>query len=198
VFRVIAAAFSVTLVTATEADATVTAQVAVLAPSDVVTVMVAEPAATADTRPVVETVATALLLELQLTAGLVALAGVTVAVRVCEPPTSKVVEVGLTLTLETATAALATVTMQVAEWLPSTVTTLMAAVPTVTPVTTPVALTVATLELPENQTTAWFVALEGMIVGVSVRLLPAFTVAVPGRVTPVTETGALTVTEQLA
>jgi hypothetical protein len=66
---------------------TVTAQVAVLAPSTVVTVMVAEPAATAVTTPVELTVATLVLLLLQVTFLLVALAGDTVAVRVAVCPT---------------------------------------------------------------------------------------------------------------
>ena len=52
----------VTPVTETEPE-TVTTQVAVLAPSWVVTVIVAEPAATPVTKPVELTVATAVLLE---------------------------------------------------------------------------------------------------------------------------------------
>jgi hypothetical protein len=50
--------FKVTLVTATEAVVTVTAQVAVLLPSVVVTVIVALPADTAVTKPLDDTVAT--------------------------------------------------------------------------------------------------------------------------------------------
>ena len=60
---------------------TSTAQVAVLPPSAVVAVMMALPLATAVTTPVWSTAATPVLLELQLTALLVALAGCTVAVR---------------------------------------------------------------------------------------------------------------------
>ena len=60
---------------------TVTAQVSVKPPSAVVAVMVAEPAATAVTRPVVLlTVAAAVLLEDHVTFLLVAVAGTTVAV----------------------------------------------------------------------------------------------------------------------
>ena len=58
----------------------VTAQVAVLLPSVVFTVMVAVPAATAVTKPVALTVATAVLLDVQVTALLLALAGASVAV----------------------------------------------------------------------------------------------------------------------
>jgi hypothetical protein len=54
--------------------------VAVFAPSCVVTVIVAEPEATAVTSPLVLTLATALLLVDQLTVLLVALVGATVAV----------------------------------------------------------------------------------------------------------------------
>ena len=59
--------------------ATVTAQVAVLAPSVVVTVMVAVPAATAFTLPLASTVATAALLDDHETLLLAASAGRTVA-----------------------------------------------------------------------------------------------------------------------
>jgi hypothetical protein len=61
--------------------ATVTAQVAVLFPEVVVTVIVALPAATAEIKPVELTVAMELLLELQLTLLSEAFDGVTVAVR---------------------------------------------------------------------------------------------------------------------
>ena len=59
----------------------VTPHVAVLFPSAVVTVIVADPKATPVTRPVELTVATAVLPELQLTALFVAFAGDTVAVN---------------------------------------------------------------------------------------------------------------------
>lgn len=58
---------------------TVTKQVAFLAPSAVVTVIVAVPPATAVTRPLLETVATPALLVDQATVRFVALAGATVA-----------------------------------------------------------------------------------------------------------------------
>lgn len=70
---------------------TVTEQVAVKLPSSVVTVMVAVPAATAVTLPVLSTVATLVSLEDQVTFLLVALAGFTVATRVAvAPPTVRV------------------------------------------------------------------------------------------------------------
>ncbi len=64
----------------------VTSHLAVLAPSSAVTVMVALPGATAVTSPVLETVATFSLLEVQLTFLFVALSGRTVAVRVALSP----------------------------------------------------------------------------------------------------------------
>ena len=71
---------------------TVTEQVAVLLPSSVFTVMVAVPALTAVTLPS-DTVATVLSLELQITFLLVALEGLTVAVRVVTSPSVRVTEV---------------------------------------------------------------------------------------------------------
>jgi hypothetical protein len=67
---------------------TVTEQVAVLPPSTVVTVIVAEPAATALTVPLL-TVATPVLLESHATFLFDALPGETVATRVAEPPTAR-------------------------------------------------------------------------------------------------------------
>ena len=74
---------------------TVTATVAVLLPSAVVTVMVAVPLPTAVMSPLLLTVATAVLLELQVTALFVAVAGATVAamVAVDVPPIIKLTEV---------------------------------------------------------------------------------------------------------
>ncbi len=74
---------------------TVTATVAVLLPSAVVTVMVAVPLPTAVMSPLLLTVATAVLFELQVTALFVAMAGATVAatVLVDVPPIIKLTEV---------------------------------------------------------------------------------------------------------
>ena len=70
-----------TPVTATVAAETVTEHVAVLCPSNVVTVMIAFPDALAVMKPVSDTVATDVLLEDQITAFSVALEGETVAVK---------------------------------------------------------------------------------------------------------------------
>ena len=70
---------------------TVTEHVAVLFPSEVLTVIVALPAFLAVIVPF-ETVATLVLLDVQVTFLLVALLGLTVAVNVSVPPTTKVVE----------------------------------------------------------------------------------------------------------
>ena len=64
-------------------DFTVTEQVAFLLPSSVVTVIVAVPAFFAVTTPELETVATVVLFEVQVTFLFVALDGDTVAVSVC-------------------------------------------------------------------------------------------------------------------
>jgi hypothetical protein len=93
--------FSETPVTAMEL--TVTVQVAVLPPSEVVTVIVADPGATAVTVPFSDTVATAVLLLLQLTALLVALVGVMVAIRVSEAPALRLREFLFNVTPVTAT-----------------------------------------------------------------------------------------------
>ena len=82
---------------------TVTAQVAVLLPSCVVTVMVALPAATPVTKPVALTVATEVLLEVQVTVLLVAFAGATVAVNWALPAGAIEAVVGLTVTPVTGT-----------------------------------------------------------------------------------------------
>ena len=93
----------VTPVTATVAA--VIAHVAVLLPSAVVTVIVAVPAPTAVTIPDAPTVATAVLLDVQVTFWLVALAGAIVAVSCCVDPTAIDAVVGLMVTPVTATVA---------------------------------------------------------------------------------------------
>ena len=72
---------------------TVTAQLAVLPPSFVVAVMVADPALTPVTAPFGDTVAIEALLLLHVTSLFVALAGVMAGVRVSVAPTARVVEV---------------------------------------------------------------------------------------------------------
>ena len=160
--KVVLVLLRVTLETGT---LTVTAQVAVLEPSAVVTVIVAEPAVTAVTLPVLSTVATAVLLLFQEIDLLVALEGATVAVSVVVEPTFKVALVLLKVTLETGTF---TVTAQVAVLEPSAVVTVMVAEPAVTAVTLPVLSTVATAVLLLFQETDLLVALSGVIVAVNV------------------------------
>ena len=82
----VAVLLSFTPVTLTSLSLTVTLHVAVLPPSSVVTVMVASPAFTPMTLPLA-TVATASLLDFQVTFLLEASLGATVAVRVSDPPT---------------------------------------------------------------------------------------------------------------
>ena len=100
---------------------TVTTQLADFVPSAaLVAVMVAEPAATAVTKPEEETVATDELLLDQLTFLFVALDGSTVATRVSAPPTVRLVVVLFRLTLETVTSLTVTVAVSdlvVSAWL---------------------------------------------------------------------------------
>jgi hypothetical protein len=93
----------VTPVTATVDEVTVTAQVAVLEPSWVVTVIVAVPAALPVTKPDVLTVAIAVLLLVQVTVLFVAFAGATVAVSCVVPFTATETDVGLIVTPVTGT-----------------------------------------------------------------------------------------------
>ena len=88
---------------------TVAKHVAVFEPSCVVPVIVAEPAATPVTTPVEITVATDVLLELQLTVAFVALDGSTVAVNWVVAPTYTETESGDTLTPVTAISPTTTV-----------------------------------------------------------------------------------------
>jgi len=154
-----------TLTPVTKVGRTVMALVAVLPPSCVVTVMMALPAAIPVTRPVLLTVATNVLFELQLTVLLVAFEGKTVAVSCCVPFTGMDTSVGLTLTPVTKVGR--TVMALVAVLPPSCVVTVMMALPAEIPVTRPVLLTVATDVLFELQLTVLLVAFEGKIVAVS-------------------------------
>jgi hypothetical protein len=145
---------------------TVTVQEAVLAPSSVVTVITAVPGATAvilaSVALVEATVATALLLEDQVTFLLVASLGVTVARRKSLLPTficivERLSETPVTLTPVT------TLTVMVSVKPPFVVVTVITVVPTVTGVTIALLLaaTVATVGLLELQVTRWSEALEG-------------------------------------
>jgi hypothetical protein len=182
----------------TDTALTVTAQVAVLLPSSVVTVMAALPAAMPVTNPLDDTVATELALLLHVTFWLVALAGAILAIKVSVLPTLRLRDVLFKVTPVTVTADALTVTAQVAVLLPSTVLTVIVAVPAAMPVTKPF-VTVAIVGALLLHVTALFVALAGATVAVKVSVPPTIMlVDVLFKVTPVTETGALTVTAQVA
>jgi hypothetical protein len=177
---------------------TVTEQVAVWPPSFVVTVIVALPALTAVTVPF-ETLATEVLLLFHVIFLFVALVGATVAVSVSVPPTIRLEDDLFKVTPVTETEVEMTVIAQVAVLLPSTVVTVMVAVPALTPVTVPFDDTLATAGALLNHVTFLLVALEGETVAVSLSLPPvAILIDVLSKVTPVTAMGALTVTAQVA
>jgi hypothetical protein len=144
---------TLTPVTATVPVVTVIADVAVFAPSCVVTVMVALPKATPVTKPVELTVATDALLVLHVTFLFVAFEGATVAVNCVVAPTFTLALVGDTVTPVTGTVVLLTVMALVAVLFPSCVVTVMVAVPCATPVTKPDEFTVATAVLLDDQLT---------------------------------------------
>ena len=151
----------------------VNVQVAVLLPSAVVAVIIAVPAFTAVTFPVLSTVAIALLEVVQFTALFVAFDGATVADKLYVPPTNNafIVEVKLTdVTLTT--GASATVTVQVAVLLPSAVVAVIIAVPALIAVTFPVLSTAAIALSEVVQVTALFVAFAGAIVADKVSVAP--------------------------
>ncbi len=130
----------------------VTVTDAVPAMPSLVAVIVAVPAATAVTTPVVDTVATAGVPELQTIVRPVStlpLASFVTAVSVAVPPALTLVVGGETVTLATGTAVTVTVTVAV---LPSQVP-VMTEVPGVSPVTTPAADTLATAGVPELHVT---------------------------------------------
>ena len=159
-----------------------------------VTVIVAVPTDTPVTRPVALTVATAVLLLLQVTFWFVALAGVIVAVNCCVPPIKIEAVVGDTLTPVTSIGFTEITLVAVLE--PSCVVTVMVAVPTDTPVTSPLALTVATAVFELLQVTLWFVAFAGAIVAANCCVPPIKIEAVVGlTVTPVTRIGLTVMTE---
>ena len=158
-------------------------------PSTVVTVIVASPAPTACTTPASDTVAIASLDEDQVTFLFVASAGATVAVRVMSAsPTARESVLGDTVTPVTATVAALTVTAHVAVKLPSTVVTVIVALPAPTAVTSPVADTVATVSSDEDQVTLLFVASSGATVAVNSKAAPPTVIepVVGDTVTPVT------------
>jgi hypothetical protein len=191
--EIVVLAFSVTAVTGIT---TVTVQFAVFPPSAVVTVIVAVPVETAVTSPLEETVATLVLLLDQVTAWFVAPLGAIVAESCLVFPTATVAAKVSRLTPVTATAWLTTVTVQLAVFPPSAVVTVMRAVPELTPVTVPSDATVATNALSVDQVALWFVALAGLIAGISRSVPPTWMVVLLLRLTPAT--GITTDTVQTA
>ena len=165
--------------------------------------IVAVPADTAVTLPLSLTVATSGSSLLQLTFGLVASSGSTVAVRVVLSPSfsSSVSSLKVTPVTSTVTgsgsvgdgeglgSASVTVTSQIASKFPSSVSTVIVAVPADTAVTLPLSLTVATSGSSLLQLTFGLVASSGSTVAVRVALSPSFNSSVSSlKVTPVTST----------
>src|SRR5690606_28866237 len=120
-----------------EASVIVIVAFAVLFPSDVVPVIVALPTAFAVTNPVVETVATPVLLLDHFTALLVAFDGETCAVNCCVPFIDRFTVAVETLTPETATVLAEIVTLVDAAFPPSAVFTVITVVPAALAVTSP-------------------------------------------------------------
>jgi hypothetical protein len=144
-------------------------------PSDVFAVITALPADFAVTKPVEDTVATLVLLELHVTDGLDVVLGRTVAVSCNVLPEHIVTSVSLN---EMEVANCLTVTTQRAvRLLPSSVFTVMTAVPVETGVTRPSGETIATSVLLEVQETDLSDVLLGKTVSVSCKVLPIYKVA---------------------
>jgi hypothetical protein len=150
---------------------TVTLQVALrLEPSEVFAVMTALPVDFAVTKPADDTVATLVLLEVQVTDGLDVVLGNTVAFNCNVLPVYIVASVSLS---EIDVASCLTVTLQLALRLePSAVFAVMIALPVDFAVTKPVDETVATLVLLEVQVTEGLEVVLGETVAVSCKVLP--------------------------
>ncbi len=193
--RVVLDLLRVTPVTGMLFGVTVTEQVAVLPPLTVATVIVAVPAATAVTTPLFIVATEGSLLD-QLTDLFVALDGEIVSNNISVPPIERVMLDLFRITPVTGMVFGVTVTEQVAVLPPSTVATVIVAVPAATAITTPF-VTVATEGLLLDQVTSLLVASDGSIVAINVSVLPSISVAADlFRVTPVTE--RLTATAQVA
>ena len=154
---------------------TVTAHVAFAPlPSAAVQVMVAVPADTAVTTPLLFTVATLVFVLLHVSSLFVAFEGETVAVSAEVSPSVMESDVLLRVIEVTYTTFAFTVTSHVAFTpLPSAAVQVMVAVPADTAVTTPLLFTVATLVFVLLHVTLLFVAFEGETVAVSVEVSPS-------------------------
>ena len=152
--------------------------------------MFAEPLATAVTTPEASTEATAALLEDQVTALLVALAGLTVAVRACvEPPTVIAFVEPLTDTPVAATVTVILIDPYFVLFASDVAR--MLTVPGPTAVTTPDASTVAIALLALVQVTVLFGAIDGSTVALSWSVALVLILVIPPAdvtVTPVTAT----------
>ncbi len=127
--------------------------VAVLFPSSVVTVIIAVPTPTPVTTPLASTIATVISSELQVTSLSVAFAGKIISFNIVVFPSVIIIDNGSTLTLVTGIGGVFTVIKELAKKLPSSVVIVIIADPTPTPVTRPVAFTVAKDVLLEDQVT---------------------------------------------
>ncbi len=139
-------------------------------PSVVVAVIVAVPAETAVTTPLLFTVATDVLLDFHVTVLLVVLLGYIVATNCSVAPTQMVV---LDLFNQMDVANCFTITVHEAlRLLPSVVVAVIVAVPAETAVTTPLLFTVATDVLLDFHVTVLLVALLGYTVATSCSVSP--------------------------
>lgn len=146
---------------------TVTEQVAVLLPSEVLTVTTVVPTFFAVTSPLEVTEATDVLPTVQITSLLVAFDGETVATKDAVLPTWRVNEEVFRDTPVTETVEAFTVTEQVAVLPPSVVLAVIVAVPAFFAVTSPSEDTVATEVLLDVHVTSLLDALEGLTVAVN-------------------------------
>lgn len=146
---------------------TVTEQVAVLLPSEVLTVTTVEPTFLAVTTPLELTVAMDVFADDQVTPLSVASEGETVATKVAVLPTCKVNEEEFRDTTVTETVEAFTVTEQVAVLPPSAVLAVIVAVPAFFAVTSPSEDTVATEVLFDDHVTSLLDALEGLTVAIN-------------------------------
>ena len=163
---------------------------AAMLPSVAFAVITALPTALPVTLPAVSIVAIVGLLLDHVTVLLSALTGAAVAASVIVLPTCTAVKP--LIVMET-TGCVTVISLLPTISLPSVAVALIVAVPAATPVTTPLVLTVATAVFSLDQVTVFVVAPVGVIVAVSVTVLPFTTVEAPFIVIDVTFTVLLSV-----
>ena len=152
-------------------ELTFTVHFAVKPPSFVLAVITAAPFPTAFTRPLELTVATLVLLEVQVMPFSLAFEGEMVVTRRYCPPLLRLSDFLFNFTPVTSTF-LVTVTVHFAIKPPSSVAAIITAEPGATPVTMPLVLTEAILLLLEDQLTVLLVAVSGKTVGFKVYAFP--------------------------